>query len=607
MVKTLVPVLVLWVIVGSYVAWQLDSGWIPHDEGTLAHSAERALSGELPHRDFDEGYTGGLTFLHAAALWAFGVNLLSLRLVLLLFVLAWVPALFFIASRFVGPLAAGATVLLAVAWSVPTYPASMPSWYNLFFATFGAAGLLLFVDSGRRRWLVIAGLCAGISCLVKIVGLYFVAGTLLFLAFDEQTMTRVSPFVRSRSSVYRVFSAASLLLFVFSILFVLGDQLGAREFVHFVLPLVILVGLFAWREWTHEPVSSSRRFAHVFKSLVPFAVGLAFPVALYFWPYVSSGSVSTLLHGVFVAPMERLSSVASRPPSLFATTVALLPLLELLRLSSFRGTAATRLVAGTAATLGLILLLSTSVWAVYRFVWFSVRLLVPAVTIIGAGLLIWSGSLGSGNTIRARRLLVLLCVTAPVSLVQFPFSQPVYFTYVAPLVALSAVAIVSSLPVGRGMAAAVLCFYLLFGVRDNQSFIYRLGFSFAPSDQTEMLSLDRGGLRVSREEKEEYEALVPLLRRHAKGGFVYAAPDCPEVYFLSALRNPTRTFFDVFDDPTDRTARVLGQIEDHGVRVIAINQRPHFSGQMPADLLNALVDRFPEFTEVGRFQVRWKE
>ena len=607
MVKTLVPILVLWVIVGSYVAWQLDGGWIPHDEGTLAHSAERALSGELPHRDFDEPYTGGLAFLHAAAFWAFGVNLLSLRLVLLLFVLAWVPALFFIASRFVGPLAAGATVLLAVAWSVPSYPASMPSWYNLFFATFGTAGLLRFVDSGRRRWLVVAGLCAGISCLVKIVGLYFVAGTLLFLAFDEQARTSVSAFVRSRSSVYRAFSAASLLLFVFSVFVVLGDRLGAREFVHFVLPLVILVGLFAWREWTHEPVSSSRRFAYVFKSLVPFAVGLAFPVALFFLPYVSSGSVSTVLHGVFVVPMERLSSAATRPPSLLATTVALLPLLALLRLSSFRGTAATGLVASTAAALGLILLLSPSVAVVYRLVWYSVRLLIPALTIIGAGLLIWSGSLGSGNTIRARRLLLLLCITAPVSLVQFPFSQPVYFTYIAPLVAVSAVAVVSSFRVGRGMAGAVLCFYLLFAVMDNQGFVYRQGYYFAPSDQTEMLSLDRGGLRVSREDKEEYEALVSLLQRHAKGGFVYAGPDCPEVYFLSALRNPTRTFFDFFDDPTDRTARVLGQIEDHGVRVIAINQRPDFSGQMPAGLSSALVDRFPEFTEVGRFQVRWKE
>ena len=607
MVKTIVPVLVLWVIVGPYVAWQIDSGWIPHDEGTLGHSAERILSGELPHRDFDEPYTGGLAFLHAAAFWAFGVNLLSLRLVLLLFVLAWVPALFFIASRFVGSLGAGATVLLAVAWSVPSYPAPMPSWYNLFFATFGTAGLLRFLDSGRRRWLFVAGLCAGISCLVKIVGLYFVAGTLLFLVFDEQATTRVSSSVRSSSSVYRAFSATSLLLFVLSIFVVLGDRLGAREFVHFVLPIVILVALFAWREWTHEPDSSSRRFAHLFRSLVPFAVGLALPVALYLLPHVWSGSVPAVLHGVFVAPMERLNSASSRPPSLLITTVALLPLLELLRLSSRRAAATTTLVVSASAAFGLILLLSPGVGVVYRLPWYSVRLLVPAVTIAGAGLLIWSRSLGSGNVIGARRLLLLLCVTAPVSLVQFPFSQPVYFTYVAPLVAVSAVAVVSSLPVERGMAAAFLCFYLLFAVIDNQGFIYGQGSVFVRSNQTEILSLDRGGLRVGLETKEEYEALVPLLRRHAQGGFVYAAPDCPEVYFLSALRNPTRTFFDFFDDPAHRTARVLGQIEEHGVRVVAINQRPEFSGQMPADLSNALVDRFPESTQVGRFQVRWKE
>ena len=41
--------------------------------------------------------------------------------------------------------------------------------------------------------------------------------------------------------------------------------------------------------------------------------------------------------------------------------------------------------------------------------------------------------------------------------------------------------------------------------------------------------------RVSGEEKAEYETMVRLLREHSDGGFVYAAPDCPEVYFLSAL------------------------------------------------------------------------
>ena len=41
--------------------------------------------------------------------------------------------------------------------------------------------------------------------------------------------------------------------------------------------------------------------------------------------------------------------------------------------------------------------------------------------------------------------------------------------------------------------------------------------------------------RVSGEKKAEYETMVRLLREHSDGGFVYATPDYPEVYFLSAL------------------------------------------------------------------------
>jgi len=36
----------------------LRRGWIPHDEGGLGESAEWVLEGGLPHRDFDELYTG---------------------------------------------------------------------------------------------------------------------------------------------------------------------------------------------------------------------------------------------------------------------------------------------------------------------------------------------------------------------------------------------------------------------------------------------------------------------------------------------------------------------------------------------------------------------
>src|SRR4051812_31709263 len=54
------------VLLSSTWLWiHLTRGWIPHDDGALAQSAERVLQGQLPHRDFDELYTGGLTFLNA--------------------------------------------------------------------------------------------------------------------------------------------------------------------------------------------------------------------------------------------------------------------------------------------------------------------------------------------------------------------------------------------------------------------------------------------------------------------------------------------------------------------------------------------------------------
>ncbi len=79
---------IVWVLTVVYVAVNLKHGWIPHDEGAFSQSAERVLNGELPHRDFDEPYTGGLAFVNALAFRVFGVNLASLRFVLFAFFVA---------------------------------------------------------------------------------------------------------------------------------------------------------------------------------------------------------------------------------------------------------------------------------------------------------------------------------------------------------------------------------------------------------------------------------------------------------------------------------------------------------------------------------------
>ncbi len=183
----------MWILSGVYAAGFLDRGWFPSDEGLLAQSAERVLGGEMPHRDYHEVYTGGLAYLHALAFRLLGVKLLSLRWLLFLSFLLFVPAVYAIAVRMVSPVIAGLVTLLLVAWSVPNYFASLPSWYNLFLATFGVLAVLRHVDTGKSSWLFVAGLCGGLSILIKIVGLYYVAAAFFFLIYREQLLAFARP------------------------------------------------------------------------------------------------------------------------------------------------------------------------------------------------------------------------------------------------------------------------------------------------------------------------------------------------------------------------------------------------------------------------------
>ena len=226
-------------IAAVYVGAHIGSGWVPADDGILSQSALRVMQGQLPHRDFAEIYTGGLSVVHALAFRVFGVSLLSLRICVFLFFLAWIPAVYYIALRFTSAVAAGLVTLMVVAWSFPNYPAAMPSWYNLFFATFGAAALLRYLDVRRARWLFVAGICGGISILIKVIGAYYIAGVLLFLAFLEQSdeQSDHESAETGKSAVpYRVFTTSALMLFL-----ALGAVIAVLAFAGgaFALPMLL--------------------------------------------------------------------------------------------------------------------------------------------------------------------------------------------------------------------------------------------------------------------------------------------------------------------------------------------------------------------------------
>jgi hypothetical protein len=124
----------------------------------------------------------------------------------------------------------------------------------------------------------------------------------------------------------------------------------------------------------------------------------------------------------------------------------------------------------------------------------------------------------------------------------------------------------------------------------------------------ERLTVPRAlGLRVESSDARLYNDLIPLLQRHAVGKFMYAAPDCPEVYFLSGFKSPMRHSFEFAGDTVGNIAQILHTLDGLNVNVVAINEDPQFSGPMSPALYGALEERFPHSAEIGKFQVRWKQ
>ena len=581
-----------------YVSAHLRNGWVPADEGTLAQSALRAMEGQLPHRDFAEIYTGGLSLLHALAFRLFGVTLMSLRICVFLFFLVWLPAFYSIAVRFTSAISAGVLTLLAVAWSFPNYPAAMPSWYNLFFATFGAAALLRYLEVRRARWLFTAGVCGGVSVLIKVIGAYYIAGALLFLAFVEQE-DHDSDEAAGSASAYRIFSASALFLFLAAILYLLRTRLRGGEIYDFVLPATALVGLILLSEIGIQDTRWAARFQAISRLVLPFLGGVLAPVAIFLLPYVRTGSVRTIFSGVTSSAATRVADLGRIRPAGVEQSIYALVLLGIIAAAMYRHEFQSKMI-GICLGLGLSVILYQSSQGIVTGVWYSVAMMTPLVVVCGAVILLRSGRSGHLTKLQRQRIMLLISLAGICSLVQFPFTAPIYLSYCLPMTLLAALAIVATAQkyAGSFVFAAIIGFYLLFGVvRLVPDYIYELTHKVGTLEE---LHIARGaGLRV--EFAPDVEAFVHLLQEHAPNGLIYAGNDCPEIYFLTGLKNVTR------DDTGSPPDEVLKALESTDVKEVVINESPFFpGGRMNPEVRAAIVGKFPEHTQAGIFQVFWR-
>jgi hypothetical protein len=594
----------VWVLAALYLWALLRLGWIPHDDGALGQAADWVNQGLLPHRDFVDVYTGGLSSLHALAFRWFRPTLLTLRLVLFAAFLAWVPAVFYIASRLAGVAASTIVTLVAIAWSVPNYPASMPSWYNLFFATFGVAALFRYIEHPRARWLFVAGLCGGLSFLMKVVGLYYVAGVLLYLVFRAQHIER-SPSEEGGSG-YAVFVSACLAMFVVVLAMLVRRAFRLPELVQFVLPGAAVAAFLSYNEWTNRANDGRRRFLALVSECLPFFAGVALPIALFLAPYAISSAVGDFVNGVFVLPMRRFSFAAQAAPPIY-TVLALLPIMLWAvigrRIPERLG------LPLVGAMLAMLLALSGSNDAAYRSVWYAARGLLPVLAVAGLVTLIRRRSAPELDPRSRERAVLLLSVTAICALVQFPYASSIYLSYIAPLIALTALAFLGFAGAHHRKPAGMLgAFLIAFAVlRTNLTDLRSLGQEYRAKEELRMMETDRGGIAVPVVHADVYEALVARLRVVSRNGAIWASPDSPEVYFLTGLPGVARAPFEFFDDRQTNEASILAAIDSAAISAVVIQTSPSFSPPVSQSLYRQLAQRFPLGQKFGPFLLMWRQ
>jgi hypothetical protein len=604
--ESLVVLIVVCVLSALYESHFLFRGWVPWDEGALSEGAQRVLSGELPHRDFNEIYTGGLNYLHALAFLLFGEKLSSMRVVLFVFFVAWIPVLYGIARRFASPPAAGACVLACVAWSVPNYSASMPSWYNLFFATFAVGALFRYLESRQARWTVGAGLACGLSLVVKSTGIYVAVAVFLVLLFDEQL--RSESRARRRQWPYSAFVLTCAGASVAFLVALLHRRLGPGEAANFLVPGLSVAAVLMWNELRLGRGTASVRFHALLGPLASFGLGLALPLLVLVTPYVATNSVGSLLHGVLIEPSSRLEFAALKPLTISSLPITLLVLAGLVGLAYAvaRGTPGERV-----AAIGIFVTWFTLTASSYGFrvTWVSVR--DASVFLVPIGMLSLGAALRSAasDRVASARTFALFAFFAFATLIQFPWSGPTYFYYVAPLMFLAALALATRWRTVNGAVlpsialTSLFLFVAAFGVvRVNEqakggSLVIGTGAS---------LGLPRSGaLRVSAVDSRLYRRVLAQIRK-TDGSYIYAGPDAPELYFLADRRNPTRASFEFFDHGRAQDRELLRALDHHRVAVVALNLRPSFSPPLDSRLLAALAVRYPRHERIGRFELRWR-
>ena len=603
-------VLAVTIICGMYLGPFVRRGWVHHDAGLIGHSAERVLNGELPHRDFNDMYTGGLSMAQALVFRTFGIDLLAIRVVTAVAALTIFPIIFLIAARFTTLWQSALITFMTLVWSLPNYFSGLPSWPMLILCFWALAAVVKFIDTAKLRWLFVAGIFIGISLLIKLTGLYAVAAVFLFLLAYEQFTSRSSASLDGPSSsgtskwIVKCFTGLIAVVFGCLVVILIRQHITAGSAQHFLLPNIAVCLFLIYNESRCMESDVKHRLLNLARSCGVFSAGVAIPVGLFLFYYAANGALSDLYDGVVVKPRLRFAETfADFEAPLFATlpVVAAMMVVLFWKQRSIRSEGAVNGPVRSGRAVLILVSLAMLLLANGRFyfdhTWFVFRTLTPFVIV--ASLLVVAEKQTHPDTTHDRQrmiLFMLACMTSVMSLTQYPASYRAYFTYISPLMILTLVGGISLRHGGLKWRHLVfLTFFTLFGtIHLNSGFA---GFHKTVERRfTRDFNMPRANIVVSEQFYRMYSSLIPRIHEETSpDDYIFATPDCPDIYFLSGRRNPTPFMYDFFDDRADRGQQLVRMIEEKKIRVVVVNRNPVFTDAIPQELHDYLNREFNHF------------
>jgi hypothetical protein len=454
-----------------------------------------------------------------------------------------------------------------------------------------------------------AGIAGGLSILVKVIGLYFVAGVLLFLVFETQvTDAETAPVTEEhRATAYSAFVSLCLAVFALALAVLIRRAFRPGEFMQFVVPGTTIAAFVCYNEWRTRSAGSVRRFQLLLRHLSPFVAGVALPVVVFLIPYVRTSSVDALIYGVFTLPMQRLS-FATQPAIFVRNAWPLLLVVAWIAIDRYVPTIhRQRLLLLLGGALAVLLVAAGSSAPAYRFVWNAARSLMPVLAVAGFIVLVRRRPENEPHPEARERVVALLSVTAVCTLVQFPYASSIYLYYITPLIALSAFACLTYITDRHHSAAGVLAGFLIaFAVAwNNVADTVFTGVQYKKPAEFRMLDDARGGVAIPIGHAVIYEPLLARLSVVAKGRPIWAYADMPEVYFLSGLPGIGRSPFEFFDPREMDETRIIRSIDSLNVSAVVISTNPPFSPLFTESLYKQLGHRFPLTQKFGPFLLLW--